>query len=1065
MRNIITTNTHHAFLNTEIVFQCEEKVSDLVDDLTNKNYVIDNGCLAIRLCAGKHRFYSQEKDSEVNIIIEDAIKLGGGQITKVFIFDDNYWVFVETDDRLYIANTQTNEEKVEYNLKPEEIISFEPLYGKNCNYFLFQTKNSYSIYDVETGEEECSFSNHIYSNSHLVIYQEEGLIKVYNYRNKRIVTEFTGQYAFGNKFYFVKDSILYGLNLSSCCINKIDSVGKLDGYYLLKSNWLLKLEKDYTNSKEYFYYTLGNGEKYISRTKLLFPYYIANWGGKDTIEYLHLCDLLKQRAQDVQELTHLGLEVNAPGIFISEITHKWIGKDLTTILYGNVISQSKRNLEPHFKITENVQEKSISFSDAVIDINPESEKETKINHDTQSKETEVSLNDGEKLLGVSTSGKYIVVKIKDGIVIRNTIDNTTSNILTNVLDITNYYSAYFTSDGKNVVFEDCNKSFKIMGFEDFIQKPFDIEGSTISRVSGYNGYKPEVIFDVSNKQLPVWRDPITLKRVTKENMSDCVYLSPDEQYIANTRIKTVYYNNLNDKEINAAEYRDYVSKYNIDLSTSDEDRKLIIEKRKDLIKQYGEGRVFKNLYEYNKNSLSNDAHISQNDLNGRLKEKNQRTSYIWINQSHQFTDLFIDELAYITYQKKESSDKKHLLIGKNVWFLNYVSFSFDSHYLAFGAKLKDNVWRHSLAGIFELYDLYTEQIVCRREDILDNNLCAVWMTMFNKKGDVAFYDSIPNTYYIPAEGNYSTNIKISGKSLLCFSPSGNYIALSNQSYIDHTHHLDNPLWGHQLSGNVFIYDTNQLNECIAHFNDFGKGIKGVSFAAGHVASAAFSSDETKLLAVGDDGVIVIRNLHLKDNDQDTHTDYNKVAEFLDNYSGECASNVQFNKGFCFNKNYYLCWLMSYMRSQDSINLEEAHKSDEQVEASDLWMHGLKYLLGIGFPENKQVAIEWFIKSAEQGYSEGQFHLGCMYKDGILIQRDNAKSIEWIRKSADRGYPLALFQLGYMHKFGKGVPQDDAIAMDCFCKLNERVRNIKDSGKIDLDMHSLDWLLSKIDIKR
>ena len=47
------------------------------------------------------------------------------------------------------------------------------------------------------------------------------------------------------------------------------------------------------------------------------------------------------------------------------------------------------------------------------------------------------------------------------------------------------------------------------------------------------------------------------------------------------------------------------------------------------------------------------------------------------------------------------------------------------------------------------------------------------------------------------------------------------------------------------------------------YNDFGDGIGGVTNMtrrAGNVASAAFSSDEKRLLAVGADGVIVIRNL-------------------------------------------------------------------------------------------------------------------------------------------------------------------------------------------------------------
>ena len=96
---------------------------------------------------------------------------------------------------------------------------------------------------------------------------------------------------------------------------------------------------------------------------------------------------------------------------------------------------------------------------------------------------------------------------------------------------------------------------------------------------------------------------------------------------------------------------------------------------------------------------------------------------------------------------------------------------------------------------------------------------------------------------------------------MCFSPSGTYIAFSDQNYIDHEHHPGEN-WGHQPSGNIFIHKVNESSTCLQQFNDLGEGILGVATRANSVASAAFSSDEKRLLAVGTDGVIVIRNLHL-----------------------------------------------------------------------------------------------------------------------------------------------------------------------------------------------------------
>ena len=174
--------------------------------------------------------------------------------------------------------------------------------------------------------------------------------------------------------------------------------------------------------------------------------------------------------------------------------------------------------------------------------------------------------------------------------------------------------------------------------------------------------------------------------------------------------------------------------------------------------------------------------------------------------------------------------------------------------------MKQDTWRFSEEGVFVLYDLCKDAAVVRHDT--DINLHAVWMSMFSKTGDVAFYDSHANAYIATAESEYQVLKEAEGKSLLCFSPSGKYIALSDQNYISHKYH-PNSEWGHQPSGNVFVHSVENFNQAIEQYNDLGSGVRGVSCytrKAGSVASAAFSADEKRLLVVGDDGVIVIRNL-------------------------------------------------------------------------------------------------------------------------------------------------------------------------------------------------------------
>lgn len=232
----------------------------------------------------------------------------------------------------------------------------------------------------------------------------------------------------------------------------------------------------------------------------------------------------------------------------------------------------------------------------------------------------------------------------------------------------------------------------------------------------------------------------------------------------------------------------------------------------------------------------------------------------FLTEKCDFASLIIDQLGYVSYRKNEdNAEEQRLLIGRNVFFLNYVSFSYDSKFLSFAAKMKTDNFRTSQEGVFEVFDLENEEIVNRTENVHDHQLWAVWMTMFSKNGDVAFYDSCANAYLKHKVDNYNHTEEALGKSLLCFSPSGKFIACSDQIYIDYAHH-PNGNWGHQPSGNVFIHSVENFSECLEQYNDLGDGVSGVATRAGNVSSASFSQDEKKLLIVGTDGVVVIRNL-------------------------------------------------------------------------------------------------------------------------------------------------------------------------------------------------------------
>ena len=848
-----SVNTHRAYLNNEIVFKSDGETS-IYDELTGGNYHFSNEYKTF-LSAGHHVL--RTVDHKEDITIEDAIKLGGSEIKKAFVFDNNPWLFLLMKDRLYVANIDTGEEKVEHVLAPDNVYSLGRYYnGKTCDCFLFNKKGDYSIYNVETGKIVKSFTGHIYSNNHLIIYRSENSIIVYDYRIEKIILEFEGQYSIGSKFFFIKEHQLYGLNLSSSYINAIKSVGEVRNDYFLYDNYLVMLKSDYHYTKEYELFYLGNGESNISSTTITFPYYIESWIGHS----FNRLSIVKKELDDFKNkiinnrafpnISYHVFCINIKNVVYNKETHEHPIK-----LYGEVLSYPKTGVNVPFCL-EGQEGNRIDFRNHSIELEMEEQQKGK-----EDKSEPVQLLEGESLIGESPSGNLTVSILKNRIYFRNVEKGAKMEILSRVYDSSYYINAYFTSDGKKVVIEDSSKEFSVCGLEDFSFEEFDIEGATVSRLAGFNGYKPEIM--ILDCRLPVWRDPISLVKIKPEELSNHVFMSPNGNFSAQNNFREIIKNRITNTDITNEEYKKYCEEYDFCWKDSEEDKGKKRICRKKLIKEVGKDILFKYVYDIYQQLIMDSPRIPQEEKEIRVEEVVDREIEEYLNTKDNFTPLFLDKLGYVVFQDNQTFEEKKILIDRSVYFLNYVSFSYDSRYLAFGAKLKRDDFRIQEDGVFVLFDIRENKVVIRQDKT--QGLNAVWMTLFSKKGDVAYYDSRSNAYIVAKDSNYKKTEEIKGKSLLCFSPSGKYIAFSDQNYIDYTHH-PNANWGHQPSGNIFIHSVNDVQTCLEEHNDFGEGIKGVAYRSGSVASAAFSCDEKKLLAVGDDGVVVIRNLHIPNND-------------------------------------------------------------------------------------------------------------------------------------------------------------------------------------------------------
>ena len=76
--------------------------------------------------------------------------------------------------------------------------------------------------------------------------------------------------------------------------------------------------------------------------------------------------------------------------------------------------------------------------------------------------------------------------------------------------------------------------------------------------------------------------------------------------------------------------------------------------------------------------------------------------------------------------------------------------------------------------------------------------------------------------------------------------------------------------------------------------------------------------------------------------------------------------------------------------------------------------------GIGTLQDYEQAVNWYRKSADQGFVDAQFNLGNMYLRGGGIEQDYTLAYSWFIKAAEQGDAASQYNLGLMYIKGKGV---------------------------------------------
>ena len=424
-------------------------------------------------------------------------------------------------------------------------------------------------------------------------------------------------------------------------------------------------------------------------------------------------------------------------------------------------------------------------------------------------------------------------------------------ILSSIYDSSSYKEALFAADDNCIIYSDKNNQFHYLDLYSGERSEFD-PGVFVKHV---NGYRP--VLDVKPRQ-PRVIDPVSGQIINPSDFNNYKFCSPDGKcHVGADHIGQKEYKHIiENRYLSAQEYQEY-DKLNIPPVTNASEAIQIA--RKQIMLEHPSWFVSK----FKGIDIQTIRRYASGD-NGLNEHTCHELDY-YVKYEPHFTEAFIYVNEYIMIYSSYGSALKKVDLGRPLWYINYISFSYDGKMMAVAGRYPNNTFDkeagHQLSGLFLLYDIDKDRIIYKRTDTY-----AVWVTAFNMDGLVAFYDSKPNTFILDSNNPDSQIIdnnpggikdigRINRRNFLCFSPSGKYIAMSEQGYVCNS--------GHQPSTNVYIRGCKNLNKDIAHYNDHGDNITGIGVRQQTVAMVAFSTDDSKLLSVSNDGVIVVRNLHLE----------------------------------------------------------------------------------------------------------------------------------------------------------------------------------------------------------
>lgn len=884
-------------------------------------------------------------DGSENVVIEvkDAIRFGGGQYKKSYIFDETPWCFIVMGDRTYFYNRDSKEQYVE-SISPDNIefinanvVLFKSDKYEECSLYSLSNHKIFANYKNGTITNKKWLISEICNNEHkelnIIFFDEdllstnsiaydkclidgeanrvytifENTISVFSLENMDIVEHKTHNQgvvlSFTNNHYYIlqkQDRIFEIYNIAGFewvtqiqAENPVEHLGStrlLDEKQILDfktnlSNIRESLNNPYKSCVQYRISSIdniciSNGAAYFIETERIasvnaygsirhsWMYHIKRNTQIISSSSERFSSLSIEKGNRVCGCDHKGMKFHIDEYGRLRYNKLQFRNEMSANMFmkqqGGTIKICKNNAGKFFfvcgkiegKLTDKVQEMylagELDFSElSYIEVHQEGifdkdlsgklqerwipclVKKKNPQEVTKTKQSAISSALTIPFIGTadmkaqSESGKYTISttgnqvwlshKIWDGDGVFHT------QILESLYDISTYSNVYLSDDGDAIIHRN-NGEFLLKSISTGEEYSFP----NIDFVTHNNGYRPLVSLKSCRK--PVMIDPITRQAIDGNTISKYSFISPDKRLYTNTQQVIRYYHKLKEIEISQIEYNKIREELPILPYTLQGD------KRREIV-CCRERSLGKYLHKLDKNDL----------------------------EAYDIMDLVVETRGFVEVKRCDNDDIVATIpLGKALWFLNYVSFSYDGRYVAIAGRYPDNSIEdgRSIGGLFMVYDLQTCSVICKKTD---GNAC--WRTAFTKSNIVVSYSSEPNTYIKDINSQDAPLLNsIYGKNFLTFSPDGKYMALSNQSYVRYNGGEYGQDWGHMPSTSVYIRPvtdlTNDVIPVINDLSDYANGISGVCDKR-TAASCSFSLDNKKLMMVGNDGVVVIRNLNLE----------------------------------------------------------------------------------------------------------------------------------------------------------------------------------------------------------